>query len=52
MKSIMRTIEWAVCLGALPRERAKSAADYTESWIWTWNLPMPVDADDAQLHYK
>jgi hypothetical protein len=33
-------------------ERAKVAADYTESWIWIWNLPMPVDADDAQLHWK
>jgi hypothetical protein len=33
-------------------ERAKAAADFTESWIWIWNLPMPVDADDAQLHWK
>jgi len=33
-------------------ERAKAAADYTESWIWIWNLPMPVDADDSQLHWK
>ena len=33
-------------------ERAKAAADYTESWIWIWNLPMPVDADNAQLHWK
>ncbi len=33
-------------------ERAKTAADYTESWIWIWNLPMPVDADNAQLHWK
>jgi hypothetical protein len=33
-------------------ERAKVAADYTESWIWIWNLPMPVDASDAQLHWK
>ncbi len=31
---------------------AKAAADYTESWIWIWNLPMPVDADNAQLHWK
>ena len=29
-------------------ERAKAAADFTESWIWIWNLPMPRDADDAQ----
>ena len=33
-------------------ERAKAAADYAESWIWIWNLPMPVDADDANLHWK
>ncbi len=33
-------------------ERAKTAADFTESWIWIWNLPMPADADDAQLHWK
>ncbi len=31
---------------------AKAAADYTESWIWTWNLPMPVDASNAQLHWE
>ena len=33
-------------------ERAKAAGDYAESWIWIWNLPMPVDADNAQLHWK
>jgi hypothetical protein len=33
-------------------EYAKAAADYTESWIWIWNLPMPIDADDTQLHWK
>ena len=33
-------------------ERAKTAADFAESWIWIWNLPMPLDADDAQLHWK
>lgn len=33
-------------------ERAKSAADYTESWMWIWNLPMPLDANDKQLHWK
>jgi hypothetical protein len=33
-------------------ERAKAAADYTESWIWIWNVPMPLDADDASLHWK
>ena len=33
-------------------ERAEAAADFAESWIWIWNLPMPLDAEDAQLHYK
>ena len=33
-------------------ERAKAAADFAESWIWIWNLPMPLDADDSQLHWK
>ena len=33
-------------------ERAKAAANFAESWIWIWNLPMPLDADDAQLHWK
>jgi hypothetical protein len=33
-------------------DRAKAAADFTESWIWIWNLPMPIDAEDAHLHWK
>jgi len=33
-------------------ERAKVAANFTESWIWIWNLPMPIDADNTQLHWK
>ncbi len=33
-------------------ERAMTAADFAESWIWIWNLPMPIDANDAQLHWK
>jgi hypothetical protein len=33
-------------------ERAKAAADFTESWIWIWKVPMPLDANDAQLHWK
>jgi hypothetical protein len=33
-------------------ERAKSAADFAESWILIWNIPMPADADDKNLHYK
>jgi hypothetical protein len=33
-------------------DHAKSAGDYTESWIWIWNVPMPVDAKDADLAWK
>jgi hypothetical protein len=33
-------------------ERAMAAANFAESWIWIWNLPMPLDADDANLHWK
>jgi len=33
-------------------DRAKVAADFAESWIWIWNLPMPVDAVDSLLHWK
>jgi hypothetical protein len=33
-------------------QRAKAAADFAESWIWIWNVPMPLDAEDEQLHWK
>ncbi len=33
-------------------KRAETAANYAESWMWIWNLPMPLDADDAHLHWK
>ncbi len=33
-------------------DRAKVAGDFAESWIWIWNLPMPLDADDSQLYWK
>ncbi|HKO12425.1 MAG TPA: hypothetical protein VJV22_10670 [Acidobacteriaceae bacterium] len=33
-------------------ERAEAAGNYTESWIWIWNVPMPIGADDAQLQWK
>jgi hypothetical protein len=33
-------------------ERAKAAADFAESWIWIWNVPMPLDSDDAHLYWK
>jgi hypothetical protein len=32
--------------------RAQVAADFTETWMWIWNLPMPLDADDANLRWK
>ena len=33
-------------------ERAQAAGNYTESWIWIWNVPMPLDANDSELHWK
>jgi hypothetical protein len=33
-------------------ERAQVAGDFAESWIWIWNLPMPLDANDSELHWK
>jgi len=33
-------------------EKAKSAGDYTESWIWIWNVPMPIGANYADLGWK
>ena len=33
-------------------ERAQTAATFAESWIWIWNVPMPLDATDAQLNWK
>jgi len=33
-------------------ERAKAAGNYTESWIWIWNVPMPLGAIDSDLNWK
>lgn len=33
-------------------ECAKAAADFAETWIWIWNIPMPLDADPANLGWK
>ena len=33
-------------------DRARAAADFAESWIWIWNLPMPDDADNDHLFWK
>ncbi len=33
-------------------ERAMVAADYAETWIWAWNMPMPEDESDEALHWK
>ncbi|MCU1443198.1 MAG: hypothetical protein JWQ59_1348 [Cryobacterium sp.] len=32
--------------------RARSAATLAASWIYLWDVPMPVDADPATLHWK
>jgi hypothetical protein len=31
---------------------ALSAADYTESWIWIWNVPLPGNVPDKQLRWR
>jgi hypothetical protein len=33
-------------------EYAKTAGDYTESWIWIWNVPMPIGANPSDLGWK
>jgi hypothetical protein len=33
-------------------ERAAAAAAVAETWIYVWNVPMPLDADPADLHFK
>jgi hypothetical protein len=33
-------------------ERAQAAANFAETWIWIWQVPMPADANDSQLHWK
>ncbi len=37
---------------ALWVEQARIAAEIAETWIYIWNIPMPVDADDRSLHWK
>jgi hypothetical protein len=32
--------------------RALSAADYTESWIWIWNVPLPSGEKDTQFPWR
>jgi hypothetical protein len=32
--------------------RARSAGNYTESWIWIWNVPMPIGGNAADLGWK
>jgi uncharacterized protein YyaL (SSP411 family) len=33
-------------------DRAQAAANFAETWMFVWNVPMPDGADDAQLHWK
>jgi hypothetical protein len=33
-------------------DRAKVAGNYAETWIWIWNVPIAIGADDAKLHWK
>jgi len=32
--------------------RARAAADFAETWIYAWNVPMPVDEPDSVLRWK
>jgi hypothetical protein len=32
--------------------RAETAAIFSETWIYCWNVPMPEDADPESLHWK
>lgn len=32
-------------------DRAAHAADFAETYIYTWNVPMPVDAESEDLHW-
>jgi hypothetical protein len=31
---------------------AKGAADFAETWVYAWNVPMPEDEDPGALHWK
>lgn len=33
-------------------QRAQRAADFSETWIYIWNVPMPTDADPEDIHWK
>jgi len=31
---------------------AKAAADFAETWVYAWNVPMPADENPDSLHWK
>lgn len=33
-------------------DRAKVAANYAETWMYIWNIPMPEDENNDSLHWK
>jgi hypothetical protein len=33
-------------------ERARMAANFAETWIYIWNVPMPADVPDEELHWE
>jgi len=33
-------------------KRAQVAGNFAESWMWIWNVPMALDADNDSLHWK
>jgi hypothetical protein len=33
-------------------QRAVAAGNFAETWIYIWNVPMPEDEDNTELHWK
>lgn len=53
----MLSLEAFLCLYEVTKdplwlERAQTAGNFAESWMWIWNMPMPMDAVDSNLHWK
>lgn len=33
-------------------DRARAAADFAETWIYAWDVPLPIDTDPTSSHWK
>ena len=33
-------------------DRARAAADFAETWIYLWDVPMPAGVSESELHWK